>query len=74
MPARWTAYMRKHNTLADFTARLVTAAHGAGTPWMVENPADCGEVGGMAWWPSFASPPCGCTHRCGKPSPRRTRN
>eukprot|EP00965_Chrysotila_dentata_P017115 568330-Pleurochrysis_carterae.AAC.1 len=34
---------------------LVRAAHRVGVPWFVENPADCGEAGGAAWWPAFAS-------------------
>eukprot|EP00965_Chrysotila_dentata_P184460 6089449-Pleurochrysis_carterae.AAC.5 len=55
MRAKWAAYMRRHNMLADFAARLVGAAEEAGTPWLVENPADCGDRGGVTWWPQFAS-------------------
>eukprot|EP00965_Chrysotila_dentata_P021510 712560-Pleurochrysis_carterae.AAC.1 len=47
--------MAKHNALAKFTADLVQAADGAGAAWAVENPADCGDPGGAAWWPCFAS-------------------
>eukprot|EP00965_Chrysotila_dentata_P108270 3575985-Pleurochrysis_carterae.AAC.1 len=65
MPARWAAYVRRQNALADFTARLIEVAEAAGVLWLVENPADFGDAGGMAWWPQFAStraplaiPPC----------------
>eukprot|EP00965_Chrysotila_dentata_P004651 151553-Pleurochrysis_carterae.AAC.1 len=54
MPRKWARYVLKHNRLAGFTADLVLAAHRAGVPWAVENPADCGEVGGAAWWPRMA--------------------
>eukprot|EP00965_Chrysotila_dentata_P106286 3510456-Pleurochrysis_carterae.AAC.1 len=54
MPAEWAAYVEKHNALASFTAALAEAAEESGTPWIIENPADCGEAGGLAWWPRFA--------------------
>eukprot|EP00965_Chrysotila_dentata_P139094 4599715-Pleurochrysis_carterae.AAC.1 len=54
MPRRWVRYVRKHNRLAAFTARLILAAHGADVPWAVENPADCGDASGPAWWPRMA--------------------
>eukprot|EP00965_Chrysotila_dentata_P085535 2821514-Pleurochrysis_carterae.AAC.1 len=40
--------------MAEFTAALVTAAEAVGTPWALENPADCGDPRGLAWWPRFA--------------------
>eukprot|EP00965_Chrysotila_dentata_P235987 6201078-Pleurochrysis_carterae.AAC.1 len=54
---RWARYLAKYNLLADFTAQLITAAHAAEVFWAIENPADCGEVRGVAWWPRFASHP-----------------
>eukprot|EP00965_Chrysotila_dentata_P057835 1917564-Pleurochrysis_carterae.AAC.1 len=47
--------MTKHNALAGFTASLVQPADDAGAAWAVENPADCGDPDGAAWWPRFAS-------------------
>eukprot|EP00965_Chrysotila_dentata_P031005 1032473-Pleurochrysis_carterae.AAC.1 len=54
MPKRWAPYVDKHNRLARFTAALVTAARRAEVPWAMENPADCGNSGGPAWWPRMA--------------------
>eukprot|EP00965_Chrysotila_dentata_P243544 6205473-Pleurochrysis_carterae.AAC.1 len=45
--------MEKHNALAAFTAELIVAAQSADAMWMVENPADCGDADGLAWWPRF---------------------
>eukprot|EP00965_Chrysotila_dentata_P026854 891245-Pleurochrysis_carterae.AAC.1 len=55
VPPEWAQYLRRHNTLADVTARLVRAADAAGCAWMVENPADCGDPGSVAYWPRFSS-------------------
>eukprot|EP00965_Chrysotila_dentata_P235941 6201047-Pleurochrysis_carterae.AAC.1 len=52
---RWARYLAKHNTLARFTADMMLAADEAGAVWAVENPADCGDPSGVAWWPKFAS-------------------
>eukprot|EP00965_Chrysotila_dentata_P085142 2808897-Pleurochrysis_carterae.AAC.1 len=54
MPKKWVRYVAKHNRLAGFAADLVEAAHGAGIPWAMENPADCGDARGPAWWPRMA--------------------
>eukprot|EP00965_Chrysotila_dentata_P105449 3482620-Pleurochrysis_carterae.AAC.1 len=54
MPRRWARYVEKHNRLAGFAADLVGAAHTAGVPWAVENPADYGDAGSPAWWPRMA--------------------
>eukprot|EP00965_Chrysotila_dentata_P038971 1295013-Pleurochrysis_carterae.AAC.1 len=45
--------MAKHNALAAFSAELAETAHAAGIAWMIENPADCGDPDGAAWWPRF---------------------
>eukprot|EP00965_Chrysotila_dentata_P171947 5674614-Pleurochrysis_carterae.AAC.1 len=54
VPTEWVAYLRKHNALAAFSAALVEAADSSGTPWALENPADCGDAEGPAWWERFA--------------------
>eukprot|EP00965_Chrysotila_dentata_P155682 5145205-Pleurochrysis_carterae.AAC.1 len=53
IPARWRRYVAKHNALATFTVDLIETAQAAGAAWMVENPADCGDRSGAAWWPRF---------------------
>eukprot|EP00965_Chrysotila_dentata_P196027 6177341-Pleurochrysis_carterae.AAC.2 len=54
MPRKWARYVAKHNRLAAFAAELVLAAHEAKVPWMLENPADCGDATSPAWWPRMA--------------------
>eukprot|EP00965_Chrysotila_dentata_P190855 6174152-Pleurochrysis_carterae.AAC.1 len=54
MPRKWARYVAKHNRLAALAADLVLAAHTAGIPWALENPADCGDAAGPAWWPRMA--------------------
>ena len=54
MPPEWAAYVRKHNKLADFTARLLDAARAAAVPMAVENPADRGADDSPAAWASMA--------------------
>eukprot|EP00965_Chrysotila_dentata_P184560 6092625-Pleurochrysis_carterae.AAC.1 len=54
VPRRWAEYLAKHNDLAESTAALVEAAAESGTPWAIENPADCGDPADMAWWPAHA--------------------
>eukprot|EP00965_Chrysotila_dentata_P136120 4500114-Pleurochrysis_carterae.AAC.1 len=54
MLRRWARYVEKHNRLAGFAAGLVRAAHAAGIPWAVENPANYGDAGGPARWPRMA--------------------
>ncbi len=53
-PAEWRAYLKKHNELAAWTARLLRVAHDAGVEWATENPADRGQHGGAAYWERFA--------------------
>jgi len=55
VPARWAAYLEKHNRLARFAADVADAADKAGTVWLIENPAS--RRGGWAWWPTFADAP-----------------
>eukprot|EP00900_Chrysochromulina_parva_P012558 jgi/Chrpa1/21302/Chrysochromulina_OHIO_Genome00025907-RA len=55
VPARWTAYLEKHNRLARFAADVADAANKAGIVWLIENPAS--RRGGWAWWPAFADAP-----------------
>ena len=50
VPQPWTRYLEKHNLIGSFTARLVTAAEAAGTPWAIENPADRGDESSPAYW------------------------
>eukprot|EP00965_Chrysotila_dentata_P104223 3441792-Pleurochrysis_carterae.AAC.1 len=54
MPRKWARYVEKHNRLAALAADLILAAHTAGIPWALENPADCGDAAGPAWWPRMA--------------------
>eukprot|EP00965_Chrysotila_dentata_P071367 2358703-Pleurochrysis_carterae.AAC.1 len=54
VPEEWARYLRKHNALANFAARMVAAAGAADTPWALENPADYGDREGVAWWERFA--------------------
>eukprot|EP00965_Chrysotila_dentata_P003242 105129-Pleurochrysis_carterae.AAC.4 len=63
MPPRWAAYVRKHNKLADFAAKLLMAAHESGAVWMLENPADCGNPEGVAYTGTVSAPmpPYGAT-------------
>ena len=49
-PHEWRAYLRKHNELAAWTARLLEAAETAGALWACENPADRGKRGSPAYW------------------------
>ena len=53
-PPEWSAYLRKHNELAEWTVRLARAAHEAGALWAVENPADRGDESSPAHWERFA--------------------
>ena len=55
VPARWAAYLEKHNGLARFAAIVADAADRAGAVWLIENPAS--RRGGWAWWPAFADAP-----------------
>jgi hypothetical protein len=55
VPARWAAYLEKHNHLARFAAVVADAADKAGAVWLIENPAS--RRGGWAWWPAFADAP-----------------
>ena len=50
VPAEWQAYLRKHNEIAAWTARLAWAAHDAGVLWAIENPADRGLRESPAFW------------------------
>eukprot|EP00965_Chrysotila_dentata_P094280 3116787-Pleurochrysis_carterae.AAC.1 len=54
MPRKWARYVAKHNRLAAFAEELVLAAHAAGIPCAVKNPADYGDAAGPAWWPRMA--------------------
>jgi hypothetical protein len=55
VPARWSAYLAKHNALVAFVAKVATAADAQGTFWAIENPAS--RRGGWAWWPEQADAP-----------------
>lgn len=37
-PSKWSAYIARHNALADASLACIRAADAAGTPWAVENP------------------------------------
>ena len=52
MPPEWARYVEEHNQLAEFTAALALAAHATGAAWAIENPADVGLRGSVAWWPA----------------------
>ena len=54
LPAGWEAYVRKHNRLADFTARVVNTARAAGVPTALENPSWRGEESSPAYWEGAA--------------------
>eukprot|EP00965_Chrysotila_dentata_P179533 5928663-Pleurochrysis_carterae.AAC.1 len=54
VPREWARYLAKHNALATFSADLMTEAEAAGADWAVENPEDCGDREGVAWWEQFA--------------------
>jgi hypothetical protein len=45
LPAKERNYLRKHNALADFSARLASAAFVAGKTFIIENPPDRGRRG-----------------------------
>ena len=53
-PPEWRHLVRQTDALAAFTAKLITAAEGCGALWALENPADRGVEGSVAWWPAFA--------------------
>lgn len=55
VPPEWSAYLDKHNKLADFSAALALTAHAAGIPWAIENPADRGDPTSEAHWPQMAN-------------------
>jgi len=55
VPARWSAYLAKHNALVAFVAKVATAADAQGIFWAIENPAS--RRGGWAWWPEQADAP-----------------
>ena len=52
VPPEWTAYLRKHNALVQFTADVCFAAESAGVAWFVENPAS--RESGVARWDAMA--------------------
>ena len=54
VPNKWRSYLAKHNRLAMFTADAIEAAHGSGTAWALENPADRGLNTSVAWWRRYA--------------------
>ena len=54
LPAAWTAYVRKHNRLAEFAARLIDAAAAARVPFGIENPADRSSDSSGAGWDEVA--------------------
>ena len=45
LPARERAYLRKHNAMAEFSARVALAAFEAGATFIIENPPDRGMIG-----------------------------
>ena len=47
-------YLRKHNDLADFAARVAAAADKNGTLWSMVNPAEHGDPGSPAFDPEHA--------------------
>lgn len=54
MPREWAAYVRKHNRLAEFAARVIQAAATARVPVGIENPADRGSATSGAGWDAAA--------------------
>ena len=42
-PARWQAYVKKHNDLTDISVRIARAAYRAGGTFVIENPIDRGD-------------------------------
>ena len=45
LPGRERAYLRKHNALVEFSAKVALAAFQAGATFVIENPPDRGKVG-----------------------------
>ena len=43
LPARERGYLRKHNVLVEFSARVALAAFEAGATFVIENPPDRGQ-------------------------------
>ena len=54
VPPNWRAFKRRADELAVFSARVIDAAHAAGVAWAIENPADRGEEGSVAYWEKYA--------------------
>ena len=52
-PPEWRRYLAKHNLIGSFTAAAMRAAHAAGVPWAVENPADRGDRDSPAFWDHY---------------------
>ena len=50
VPRRWRAYKARADALAAFTARMIEASREGGALWVLENPADQGEAGSVAFW------------------------
>ena len=57
-PPEFERYVRKHNAFARFTADVVLDAHRAGAQWAIENPADRGTRGAVAFWEEFEGAGC----------------
>lgn len=54
LPRAWHDYILRHNKLADFSASCILAAHDAGVPWAIENPASRSDVSPHSTWSRFA--------------------
>ena len=55
VPARWRAYLQKHNNLVSFSADVCLAAESVKAAWVIENPAS--RASGMAYWKEMAHRP-----------------
>ena len=53
MPPEWAAYVRKHNDLADVSARVIDACRMSATPVGIENPADRADPRSPARWDAY---------------------
>ena len=53
-PQAWLAYIKKHNSLVAFAARVWRVCEAAAVPCMLENPADRGDPAlECCYWPRF---------------------
>ena len=53
-PPEWTAYARKHDSIASFMVRLIRASRRSGTPCSVENTPQLHVEGSASYWPKHS--------------------